>query len=276
MRGFAKKFGVPVNHNYANFNEFHSAILELGPISVANPKVDVHFFALNGEFDGHIMAVRHSGRNIRRFLIREDLFEMQYGSFQGCLDHIMSNNAVDCELEIKHLEDLGEKHNLVGGKFDPNYDYDRVEMDLIAALQLISLFEENFEYEQDFNAFELGFSVGRLFSSIQASVTLEPDAIKADKYAKSYRNRGKKGKSKARKDQRLDHLFEHLKQLIQANPAFSRLKPIEAARVALVDASKADPKLWTQGKGQLEMYLSQYASLDRFKGEYRKLFPKTG
>lgn len=100
MRGFAKKFGVPVKHNYANFNEFHSAILERGPISVASPIVDVHFFALNGDFDGHIMAVRHSGRNIRRFLIREGLFEMQYGSFQGCLDHIMSNNAVDCELEI--------------------------------------------------------------------------------------------------------------------------------------------------------------------------------
>lgn len=276
MRGWAKKSGVPVERNYATYSEFHTAILENGPICITTSKVDVNFFALNGRFDGHLMALRQSGLNIRRFLIRGDLFEAQYGDFQQCVDQIMSNNAVDCELETQHLEDLGEKHGFVSGKFDLDREYDRVEIDLIAALQLISIFEESFDYEDQFSAFELGFCVGRLFSSIQATVTLEPDAMKANEYAESYKNRGKMGKSKARKDQRLDHLFDHLKQLVKANPAFSRLKPIEAAKIALADASKAEPKLWTQGKGQLEMYLSQYASLDQFKDEYRMLFPKTG
>ncbi|APG48231.1 hypothetical protein [Phaeobacter porticola] len=277
FRLVARSEGHPVEQMYETFPELYEAISELGPLSIASPKADVALFAISGEFDGHIMAVRQSGRNIRRFLVREDFFDALYGSVQNCIDHLLSNNALDCELELKHLCDMAHELHLQGAEIDQDRDYSRLEIDVTAALQHISIFEDHFGDNADaFNIFELGYSVGRLFSSAQNLVSLEPDARKAREYENSYKDRGKMGKSKDRKSQRLDQLFERMAQLVESNPVLARMKPIEVAKLAVDDAAKENPSLWSQGRGQVEMYLTTYASEAKYKSRYRELFPKTG
>lgn len=89
MRGVAEAAGKRVEKVYDTFQELHSAILEGGQLVIANPVVDVSFLAVGGRFDGHVMAIRQSGRNIRRFLIRFESFEEEYGSVRNCFDHIL-------------------------------------------------------------------------------------------------------------------------------------------------------------------------------------------
>ncbi len=277
VRGMALNDGLRVREPYESFQELYDAILEHGPLLYASSIVDVVLLAVSGLFDGHIVAVRQSGRNIRRFLIREDLFEEQYGSVSNCLDHIRSNNAVDCELELKHLRDMADKLQLSASKIDPNKDYGRLEVDIVAALQLLQFTEEFGENEGEYSPdFEIGYCVGRLFSSAQNLATLEPDARKADEYEKSYKERGKKGKSRDRKGARLDHLFKCLEHLILQNPALSRMKPLDVAQLACQDAVSQNPNLWTQGRGQLEHYLTCFASEPKYRKAYRALFPETG
>lgn len=277
FRVVARSEGHRVEHMYETFPELYEAILELGPLSIASPKADVALFVISGEFDGHIMAVRHSGRNIRRFLVREDLFDELYGNVESCIDHLLSNNAMDCELELHHLCSMAEKLGLHRSEIDRDRDYSRLEIDLTAAIQHIGIFEDHFKGNAEaFNIFELGYSVGRLFSSAQNLVSLEPDARKAREYERSYKDRGKMGKSKDRKSQRLDQLFECMVQLVESNPVLARMKPIEVARLAVDDAAKENPSLWSQGRGQVEIYLTTYASEAKYKSRYRELFPKTG
>lgn len=277
MRGMAQSDGLSVSELYVSFQDVYAAILAHGPLVSASAKVDVMFFAVSGFFDGNIVAVRQSGRNVRRFLVREDLFDERYGSFQNCLDHIRSNNAVDCEVELKHLYDMAEALNLSATGIDPARDYDRLEVDVTAALQLLHILDEHTEKDGAYSFdFELGYCVGRLFSSAQNLVTLEPDARKAKEYEQSYRERGKKGKSQDRKDARLDHLFACIERLVEQNPALSRLKPLDVAKLACQDAMSQNPELWTQGSGQLEQYLTCFASEPKYRKSYRNLFPETG
>ncbi|WP_298922652.1 hypothetical protein [uncultured Roseobacter sp.] len=277
FRERALEDGLRVERLYKTFAELYCALEEHGPFIIASSMVDVVFVAVGGEFDGHVMVVRQSGRNIRRFLIRSDTFEDEYGSFQNCLDHMGSNNAVGVEIELKHLKDLAETLNLDPEKIDPARSYGRLETDIIAALQLWGVAQDlaGDDPETDY-VFRLGFSVGRLFSSAQNLATLEPDADRAMQYEKSYRERGKKGKSKDRRAKRLDHLFAHIQKLVNVNPDLSRMKPIEVAKLALSDAVEEDPDLWSQGQGQLEVYLSAFASEDKFRKLYRAMFPQTG
>jgi hypothetical protein len=248
-----EKDGLPVREPYESFQELYAAIIEHGPLLYASSIADVILEAVSGQFDGHIVAIRHSGRNVRRFLVREDLFEEEYGSVLNCVYHLLSNNAVDCEVELKHLKEMADKLQLSASKIDPKKVYSRLEVDLTAALQLLQFTEEFGEKDGSYSPdFEIGYCVGRLFSSAQNLVTLEPDALKAREYEKSYKERGKKGKSRDRKDARLDHLFKCLEDLVLQNPALSRMKPLEVAQLACQDAVSQNPNLWTQGRGQLE------------------------
>jgi len=277
LRGLALKDGLRVREPYKSFRELYDAIIEHGPLLYATSIADAIFVAVSGPFDGHILAIRHSGRNVRRFLVREDLFEEQYGSFSNCLDHILSNNAVDCEIELKHLFDMADKLQISPSKFDPKRDYSRLEVDIVAALQLMQVLDKVNGTEGVYSSeFEIGFCVGRLFSSAQNLATLEPDARKAREYEESYKERGKKGKSRDRKEARLDHLFKCLEHLISQNPALSRLKPLDVARLACQDAASQNPNLWTQGRGQLEHYLTCFASEPKYSKAYYELFPETG
>ena len=277
VRGHAIESGKRIDTPYSGFDELYAAILKEGPLICANDMVDICFFTPSGEFDGHIIAIRQSGRNVRRFLVRSDHFEDLFGSVQGCIDHIMSNNVPECAVELKHLHDLATARGLVADNFDPDRRYDRMEIDIVAALQLLDVLDASFGGDESRQAiFEIGFSVGRLFSSAQNYATLEPDAAKAASYEKSYVDRGKKGKSKDRKKERMEHLFSHIVELVKTNAALSRLKPIEVAKLALEDASSENPKLWSQGGGQLDQYLTEFASDPAFQATYYSIFGKTG
>ena len=277
MRSIAQARGKRVEKIYETFQELNDAILKEGPLVISSPIVDVTIFAPDGRFDGHLIAIRHSGRNVRRFLIRCDFFEKQYGSVTNCIDHISSNNAVDCELELAHLGDLADALELSQTKIDPERDYGRLEVDIVAALQLLKIVDDLNGGEGTIPPdFEFGYCVGRLFSSIQNLATLEPDAVKASEYERSYKERGKKGKSRDRKDARQDHLFECIERLVEQNPALSRLKPLDVAKLACQDAISQNPDLWTQGSGQLEQYLTCFASEPKYRKVYHDLFPETG
>ncbi|MEO1407632.1 MAG: hypothetical protein AAFV54_14245, partial [Pseudomonadota bacterium] len=276
-RHMAISEGFRVERQYVSFDELYRAILRHGPLFVCHEQVDIIFTAVGGDYDGHIVAIRQSGRNIRRILIQSHLFEIEFGNFQGCISHIASNNAVGVEVELKHLWDMAKKLDLDPSKVDAERSYNRLEIDVFAALQLYRLAESMIEGDERAECiFKLGFGVGRLFSSAKNIATLEPDARRADEYARSYRERGRKGRSKDRKTKRLEHLFGHIKALVEANPALSRMKPIEVARLAVSDAAKAEPALWSQGAGQLEAYLTTYASDDTFREAFWRLFPTTG
>lgn len=276
MHGRALTEGGKVEKCYESFEELYNAILEHGTLVISKPLVDLILLAIDGEFDGHLMAIRQSGRNVRRFLVRRDFFDEVYGSVLECFDHLLSNNAIDSELEIKHLYDLAETLKL-STVVEKGRDYGRLETDLVAALQHLDLMDTHFGNDEDcVHAFDLGYCVGRLFSSAQNWATLEPDARKASMYEQSYRERGKKGKSDTRKQQRLDQLFYLVSQLVKDNPAFSRLSPKEVAKLALLDAEKDNPQLWTQGKGQIDQYLVTFASDEKYRAAYRNMFPETG
>ena len=277
MRGLGRAKSKRVEELYETFQELYDALMEYGPLVVTSLVVDVVLIAVEGHFDGHIMAVRHSGRNVRRFLIRADSFELEYGTVQNCLDHIRSNNAVDCELELHHLFALAEHYQVSADTIDPQREYGRLEIDLIAALQLIKIIDESEGGEGTYSDdFELGYCVGRLFSCIQNLASLEPDARKSYEYEQSYKERGKKGKSRDRREARQEHLFSCIEHLVLENPAFSRLRPLEVAKIACQDAKSQNPDLWTQGSGQLEQYLTWFASDPKYSKAYRDLFPNTG
>jgi hypothetical protein len=278
FRGQARRHGKRVASTYETFQDARNAIMEHGELVIATDRVDVIFFVAGGRYDNQILAVRQSGINVRRFLIREEHFEVSYGTFQNCIDHIMSNNAVESELEIQHLRDVFNKRGLKTSGWDEGHAHSRMDVDLVAAMQLIELFEHSFAADdEDANfVFSLAFSVGRIFSSIQNLATLEDRAHKADEYARSYRERGEKGKSSERRLQRAEDLLKRIESLISENPAMSRLPPVQVAILALEDAAIDQPKLWSQGKGQLESYLTFLASDATFRSRYNALFFGTG
>lgn len=278
MRSQAKLHGVKIETVYESFKQARDAILEHGAIVISTDRVDVIFVVTDGRYDNQILAIRQSGINVRRFLIREENFEVSFGTFQNCIDHIMSNNAVESEVEVQHLRDLFHERGLKTSGWDESRDHSRMDVDLVAAMQMLKIFEDGFEADDE-NAkflFSLGYSVGRLFSSVQNLATLEEKARKADEYAESYRVRGEKGKSSERKMKRAEDLLAKIEELILKNPAMSRLPPIQVASLALQDAVEDQPKLWSQGKGQLESYLTFLASDERFRTRYNELFFKTG
>ena len=278
MRGLAKHHGEPIKKVYETFQEAREAIQRLGAIIIATDRVDVIMFALEGRYEDEILAIRQSGVNVRRFLIREVDFVASYGTFQNCIDHIMSNNVVECEVEIQHLRDLIQARGLDTKDIDPSRYYARIDVDLIAAMQLIDRYEKSFEPEDGDTSFlfSLGYSVGRLFSSVQNLATLEEKAHKAAEYEKSYKERGHKGRSSERRLKRAEDLLSRMEELISKNPAMSRLLPVQVANLALQDAANDQPKLWSQGKGQLEAYLTFLASEEIFRSRYNALFFKTG
>lgn len=273
LSAVARNSGAPVAKMYVTFQDAYDAISAGGPIVVGTPQADIIFFIAAGRFGDCIIAVRQSGVNVRRFLIEPGRFEDTFGDFQGCIDHLISHNTPEAILEVTHLRDLHKQLLPNGGAFPDNHNPDRLRIDLIAAVQLLELYQELFgEVPETDLPFAIGFSVGRLFSSAQNLATLEDKAIQADRYKKSYRERGRKGKSSDIKAERADAILSRMEQLQAENPAFGRLQPKVLGGLALEDCAKSNPSLWTQGMGQLDNYLTLLASDRRFKARFDRLF----
>lgn len=217
ISGQARKYGEPITEQYSTFDEVRSAILAKGPISITTNWANLHVFVLDGEFDNELMVLRQSGLNIRRFLVRECFFVDSFGDFQGCIDHHLSFNAVDCELEISHLESIAEKLDLDAEEIDRKRDYSRLKIDVTAGIQLLKIITDTFgPYGDDQDAdwaFSIGFSVGRIFSSIQKTTNFEPMAHKGFAHDKNYRAKGKKSGSKKRKYERLTIFMDEVEKV---------------------------------------------------------------
>lgn len=94
---------IDIRSLYETYDEVTTAIDELGPISASTDRANVYFGRLAEPFEDGIEAVRQSGLNVRRIWISREYFEIQYGNFQGCIDHVLSNNCVGPELEsVRH------------------------------------------------------------------------------------------------------------------------------------------------------------------------------
>ncbi len=276
LRAHFRENGTPIERWYETYDEARAAILRDGPIIVATRKFDLLVQVLGGRFDDEIMAIRTSGRNVRRFLIREKFFAERFGTFENLMNQLISNRMVDCEIEETHLRDYFKELELDKVDFE-THDFDRLEIDLVAANQLLDLKDamtggdEGLEY-----LFATGFSVGRLFSGIQNMVTLEHDARKSHEYEESYRERGRKGKSSERRQARIEHLLCSLEALVSSNPDMSSMPPKQVAQLAVEKAAEESPELWSQGKNQLDQYLTELASDPEYKHRYYSLFDQTG
>lgn len=277
LRKLAKESGKPMQLKNQNFEGIFEAIRSQGDIFIATPFADLTIFAPIGRYEGCLVAVRQSGVNVRRFLIKSDTFSNMFSDYENMIDHLLSNNSIECEIELQHLRDFSDAVEDGQVEVDDDPCAGRLKIDIIAAKQIIELYEEFYDAsDADTHAiFATGFSVGRLFSSIQNLASLEDKALSAAKYRAKYQERGKKGKSDLRKGQRLLHLLNHMERLQRENPAFGRLRPIALGEIALQDASKEDPKLWSQGRGQLEAYLTILASDTQYKSRFESLFFKT-
>jgi|GEM_PF-3912051 len=261
---------------YETFDEARTAILRDGPIVIARPYADLVIHAPEDMVDDVLLVIRFSGRNVRRFLIREANFGDNFADFPECVGRLLSNNVVESELEETQLRDLFKLVDPDLQQFETG-EFDRLDMDLFAANQLLDIKDEIAEGNKGAQfMFSLGYSVGRIFSGIQNMATLEHDARKAFEYEESYRERGRKGKSPQRKTERIVHLLEKLESLISANSALSRMKPLQVGELAIQDAAKERPELWSQGQGQLENFLTELASDPAYRQRFNALFYETG
>lgn len=108
-------------------------------------------------------------------------------------------------------------------------------------------------------AFDLGYSAGRIFSELSVKKFIESDALAGRAAAEVISKRAKAAgdRSARSREERRRHLFEKLQILIQKNPDLGRM-PIEmTGKLAMQDAAREKPTLWSQGAGQFQEYLGE-------------------
>lgn len=71
---------VPATRPYVTFKDIAEEIDEFWPLEVCNEIVNVFFTRTSGRFENDIVAIRQSGLNVRRVLVRQDNFEVAYGT----------------------------------------------------------------------------------------------------------------------------------------------------------------------------------------------------
>ena len=116
------------------------------------------------------MAIRQSGLSVRRVYLDPTTFNAMYGGVASCIDHLLSNNAIGPEVEIAHLRDFASESNLHSDSVDQSRHYNRAEIDAVACLQMLSVFENCIEGRSESEdlmkfIFDVGFTAGRTFSS---------------------------------------------------------------------------------------------------------------
>lgn len=103
----------------------------------------------------------------------------------------------------------------------------------------------------------------------------------AEKLALRSKNRsdkaGKSGgqRSSQKRERRIFHLLDHMQRLRDENPAFARLQIRAIAELAIEDAAKENPSLWSQGKGRVAEYLDEMQADHRYRDKYMALIRKS-
>lgn len=174
---------------------------------------------------------------------------------------------MECELELHHLKEYAKAIG-VSEKIDPDKEYRRAEVDTLAALQLLSVLDKLVKDEPYARfSFDLGFSVGRLFGSIQNLATLEKRATKGDELEKSYKERGKKSGSDKRKEKRLLDFICEIERVHEENPALNTKEEI-LLRIAFDNVIPEG----SYGHGQFDNYCTAIRSQEPYKARFDKLF----
>jgi hypothetical protein len=74
-----------------------------------------------------------------------------------------------------------------------------------------------------------------------------------------------------KKHARIEAMLTNMKVLAESNPAIVRLGLDTLAELAIEDAAKSEPQLWTQGRGQKTEYLEEARSDIRYREIYLDL-----
>lgn len=262
----------PIKKLYQTFADVAQAIDEHGPIEVHTSRANAFFFRFSGRFEDDIVAVRQSGLNVRRILVRAKDFEASYGDFAHCIDHVLSNNAVGPEIEYAHMSDWAEGLELDVEEFDPERSYSRTEIEAVAALQMLKIRDDMIEAEPEEETyinfiFDVGFTAGRIFSALQSTTYLEPHAQVGIEAKRRNFERGLKSGSAERRQRRLEEFMQEIEQVFASNEA---VRDYEEMVLRLAFDRVVPPG--TYGHGQFENYCSAVRSETPLKERFDSLF----
>ncbi|NOC46367.1 hypothetical protein [Ruegeria sp. HKCCD7559] len=265
----------PIENMYQTFADAADAIDEFGPIEIHTSRANAYFWRTSGQFEDDIIAVRQSGLNVRRILIRADSFEDTYGNFANCIDHVLSDNAIGPEVEYAHLMGWAKGLSLDVEEFDPERDYSRTEIEAVAALQLLKIRDQMLEAEPEEEGyinfiFDLGFTAGRAFSALQSTVYLEPNARAAIETKQKYIEKGLKSGSAERRRKRLEQFIQEVEHVFSANEA---VRDYEDIVLRLAFDRVVPPGAY--GHGQFDNYCSALRSESPYKERFDDLFRKS-
>lgn len=139
----------------------------------------------------------------------------------------------------------------------------------------IDEFEDFGEYLR--HVYNLGFLTGRMVSEHFIRKEIEPFAEKgiAADVAQEKRSKASGAKSHQKRQQRINAMLLTMENLVRDNPVLSRFGLDQIASLAIEDSAKKQPELWTQGKGQRELYLDEIASDLTYRERFKVLRAKT-
>lgn len=126
--------------------------------------------------------------------------------------------------------------------------------------------------------FDLGYSMGRIYSEYQTRSNMEPHALAGRELE---RHKVKRAKSAGEKSANMRHdrmrtLLSCMEKLAADNPALLRMGAVTLAKLACEDATAQDPILWAQGGGQLDEYIGQIRrgeAGEDMQSRYLSIFP---
>lgn len=264
--------GERVAEMYRTYAQAADAIDANGPLSVQTDKATAIFTRVAGDFENGIVAIRQSGLTVRRIFIDPNAFERLYGDFPSCIDHVLSNNAIGPEVEYSHLRKWAVGEGLSADVFDAERQHTRVDVETIAALQMLELRDEILKEEADDSElinyiFDVGLTAGRVFSTLQNTVTLEPRASDALKTRKKNEEKGRQSGSSERRQQRLTKFIEAVEEVYSKNEALRGYEDM----VLKVAFDVAVP-VGTYGRGQFENYCTAIRSEEPYKSRFDRMF----
>ncbi|AUQ51093.1 hypothetical protein PhaeoP83_02844 [Phaeobacter inhibens] len=101
------------------------------------------------------------------------------------------------------------------------------------------------------------FKAGYLWRDLECVVSgAEQEALKAIEMRKRAGEKGRQSSAKAR-SKRIASLLAGMETMAKKNPDIIKLGPTCLAALGLDEAIEADPKLWSQGRGQVEEYIGE-------------------
>ncbi|WP_424973584.1 hypothetical protein [Dinoroseobacter sp. S124A] len=272
LKKWSEREKLPITDFPKTFRDAADAIDKRGPMEWCTDRVNVMFIRTAGRFEDSIVALRQSGLNVRRVLISEDTFVSLYGNFQGCLNHLLSNNAVGPEVEYAHIVDFADYLELSASSCDPDRNYTRTEIDSVATLQMFDIRDQIIGSDPEVAdvlnfMFDVGFTAGRNFSAVQNIVTLEPSALAAQETRQKNIAKGRKSGSADRRFERLRVFMDEVEAVYDKNNDLREYEDM-VLRVAFNNAIPPGE----YGHGQFNHYCVALRSEQPFKARFDRLF----